>query len=78
MVHCYDSRTVMWIELDDDSDRAAHSIYLNIRSSTRVKALERRTSPLMYATTGFKEHATMMLTVSISCIVVPRYDRERF
>ena len=50
---------------DNDSGRGAHSIYRNNRSSTRVKALERRTSPLISAATGFKEHATMTLTVCV-------------
>jgi hypothetical protein len=56
--------------MDNDSDRGAHSIYRNDRSSTRVNALEIRTSPLMSTATGFREHATITLTVSVWCIVV--------
>jgi len=48
----------------------AHSIYRSGRSSTRVNALDSRTRPLRSAATGVSEHATITLTVSVSCIVV--------
>ena len=50
---------------DSDSDGGAHSIYRSSLSSTRVNALESRTRPLRSTATGFKEHATMTLTVSV-------------
>lgn len=56
--------------MDNDSDRGAHSTYHNNRSSTRVSALDNRTSPLISTATEFEEQATMTLTVPVWCIVV--------
>ncbi|MGA9841793.1 MAG: hypothetical protein WBQ25_05730 [Nitrososphaeraceae archaeon] len=57
----------LWSGIDDDwrdSDGSAHSICHNNRSSTRVNALESRTSPLT-STATLREHATMTVTVSV-------------
>ena len=43
----------------------ALSKYRNNLSSTRVKALESRNRPFRSTAIGFKEHATMTLTVSV-------------
>jgi hypothetical protein len=53
--------------MDDDSDSGggAHSMYRSSLSSTRVNALENRIRPFRSMTTGFKEQATMTLTVSV-------------
>ena len=49
---------------DSDSDVGVHSIYRSSRSFTRVKALESRTRAFRSTATGFREQATMTLTVS--------------
>jgi hypothetical protein len=45
--------------------RIIYRIYRNSRSSTRVNALESRARPFRSTATGFKEHETMTLTVSV-------------
>jgi hypothetical protein len=40
-----------------------HVLCTAIISFTRINALDRRTRPLISTTIGFKEHATVILTV---------------